>query len=149
MLQRLARTCFRRRWLVIGAWVVVLFVLNMLANGIIGSNFRTDFKLPDTESRTVFEMLQKANPDRSGTTAQIVFQDNAGVAEPQVQQAMQGLFQKVDQLGGVEVNSPYDQQGGAQQVSRDGTIAFAQLNVSDRSQDEYTSLATEIRDLGD
>ena len=75
MLQRLARTCFRRRWIVLGVWVAVLIGLNVLANGVIGSNFRTDFKLPATESRTVFEMLQKANPDRSGATSQIVFQD--------------------------------------------------------------------------
>ena len=88
MLQRLASTCFRRRWIVLGVWVVVLFGLNVLANGVIGSNFRTDFKLPDTESRTVFQLLEKANPDRSGTTSQIVFQDASGVNTPEVQQAM-------------------------------------------------------------
>ena len=152
MLQRLARTCFRRRWVVLGVWVAILFVLNMLANGVIGSNFRTDFKLPDTESRTVFQLLEKANPDRSGTTSQIVFQDAAGVTTPEVQQAMQGLFDKVDQLKGVEVVSPYAEQAGgprSRQITDDGTIAFAELNVSDRSQSQYTSLAKHIRDLGD
>ncbi|HEX6786686.1 MAG TPA: MMPL family transporter [Acidimicrobiales bacterium] len=154
MLQRLARTCFRRRWIVLGVWVVVLFGLNVLANGVIGSNFRTDFKLPDTESRTVFQLLEKANPDRSGTTSQIVFQDASGVNTPEVQQAMDGLFQKVDQLKGVQVVSPFAQQAGGpqaggQQINGDGTIAFAELNVSDRSQSQYTSLANRIRDLGD
>ena len=62
MLQRLARTCFRRRWLVLGVWIAVLVGLNVLANGVIGSNFRTDFKLPATESRTVFEMLAEGQP---------------------------------------------------------------------------------------
>ncbi len=134
MLQRLARTCFRRRWLVLGVWVAVLIGLNVLANGVIGSNFRTDFKLPATESRTVFEMLQKANPDRSGATSQIVFQDTSGVNTPEVQQAMDGLFQQVDQLQGVEVTSPFDPATDGRQISQDGTIAFAQLNVSDRNQ---------------
>ena len=149
MLQRLARNCFRRRWLVLGVWVAVLIGLNVLANGVIGSNFRTDFKLPATESRTVFEMLQKANPDRSGATSQIVFEDPSGVNTPQVQQAMDGLFQQVDQLQGVEVTSPFDPATDGRQISQDGTIAFAQLNVSDRNQSEYQSLATQIRDLGD
>jgi RND superfamily putative drug exporter len=149
MLQRLARTCFRRRWIVLGVWIAVLIGLNVLANGVIGSNFRTDFKLPATESRTVFEMLQKANPDRSGATSQIVFQDTSGVSTPEVQRAMDGLFQQVDQLQGVEVTSPFDPATDGRQISQDGTIAFAQLNVSDRNQSQYQSLATQIRDLGD
>jgi RND superfamily putative drug exporter len=149
MLQRLARTCFRRRWLVLGIWIAVLLGLNILANGVVGSNFRTDFKLPDTESRTVFELLEKANPDRSGAAAQIVFQDAGGVDQPDVQQAMDGLFAEVEQLPGVAVVSPYAPESGGRQISQDGTIAFAQLNVSDRSQEEYTSLANDIRDQGD
>ena len=128
MLQRLARTCFRRRWLVLGVWVAVLIGLNVLANGVIGSNFRTDFKLPATESRTVFEMLQKANPDRSGATSQIVFQDTSGVNTPEVQQAMDGLFQQVDQLQGVEVTSPFDPADGrpADQPGRHHRLRAAQ-----------------------
>jgi putative drug exporter of the RND superfamily len=148
MLQRLARTCFRRRWLVLGVWVAVLLGLNILANGVFGSAFRTDFKLPDTESRTVYELLAKASPDRSGTTAQIVFQDAGGVAQPTVQQPMEALFAKVDQIPGVEVTSPFAPDAGGRQISKDGTIGFAELNVSDRSQAAYTDLATQIEDLG-
>jgi putative drug exporter of the RND superfamily len=148
MLQRLARTCFRRRWMVLGVWVAVLLGLNILANGVFGSAFRTDFKLPDTESRTVYELLAKANPERSGSTAQIVFKDDGGVAQPTVQQPMEALFAQVDEIPGVDVVSPYAPEADRRQISQDGTIAFAQLDISDRDQAAYTDLATEIKDLG-
>src|SRR4051794_34894842 len=110
MLQRLARACFRRRWMVLGLWVAVLVILSVLANGVLGSAFRTDFKLPATESRTVFEMLAKANPERSGATGQIVFKDARGVKQAAVQQPMEKLFKEVDALAGVNVVSPYSAQ---------------------------------------
>ena len=149
MLQRLARFCFRRRWAVLGAWIVVLVALSVLANGVIGSAFRTDFKLPATESRDVFDLLAKASPEQSGATAQIVFKDDAGVKQAAVQQPMEALFQKVDALPGVEVISPFSAQSGGRQINQDGTIAFAQLNISDRSQAAYTDLADKIEALGE
>ncbi len=148
MLERLARTCFRRRWTVLGLWVAVLLGLNILANGVIGSAFRTDFKLPATESRTVFELLAKANPERSGATAQIVFKHAAGVKQPSVQEPMENLFKQIDALPGVDVVSPYSPDSAGRQINKDGNIAFAQLDISDRSQSGYTDLATTIKDLG-
>ena len=53
MLDRIARFCVRRRGLVLIAWVAVLIVLNVVANGIVGSNYRADMKLPNSESRDV------------------------------------------------------------------------------------------------
>ena len=47
MLDRIARFCVRRRGLVLIAWVAVLIVLNVVANGIVGSNYRADMKLPE------------------------------------------------------------------------------------------------------
>ena len=134
MLQRLARNCFRRRWFVLGVWVAVLIGLNVLANGVIGSNFRTDFKLPATESRTVFEMLQKANPDRSGATSQIVFEDTSGVNTPEVQKAMGGLFQQVDELQGVEVTSPFDPATSGRQISHEATGHRGDVGVAEFGQ---------------
>lgn len=49
MFQRLARTCYQRRWLVLVGWVVLLVALGAL-QGPLGGEFRTDFSLPGTES---------------------------------------------------------------------------------------------------
>ena len=46
----------------------------------------------------------------------------------------------------MSVTSPYD---NPQQVSDDGTIAFAQLDVSDRNFEEATELGTAIEDFGE
>jgi RND superfamily putative drug exporter len=148
MLERLARTCFRRRWMVVGIWVAVLIGLNVLANGVFGSAFRTDFKLPATESRDVFDLLAKVSPERSGATGQIVFKDAAGVKQAAVRQPMEALFKEVDALPGVNVVSPYSSLADGRQMSKDGTIAFAQLDVSDRSQAAYTDFANQVEDLG-
>ena len=147
MLDRIARFCVRRRGLVLIAWVAVLVVLNVVANGIVGSNYRADMKLPDSESRDVQRQLEAANPDRAGFNAQIVFEAEQGVDDPQVQAAMEGLFAKVDQLDGVSVTSPYDPQGAAQ-VSKTKPIAFAELQVRDREYQEVVDLGTKIEDLG-
>ena len=82
MLDRLARFCVRRRGLVLIAWVGVLIVVNVVANGIVGSNYRADMKLPDSESRDVQRQLEAANPDRAGFNAQIVFEADAGRRRP-------------------------------------------------------------------
>ena len=46
----------------------------------------------------------------------------------------------------MQVTSPYD---NPQQISQDGTIAFAQLDVTDRPFQEVTDLGTTIEDFGE
>ena len=91
-------------------------------------------------------LLEASNPNKAGFTAQIVAQAPGGIADPEVTAQLQALFSAVDELDGVDVTSPYD---NPQQVSQDGTIAFAQLDISDRSQTEAQDLAEEIQDLGE
>ncbi len=147
MLDRIARFCVRRRGLVLIAWVAVLIVFSVVANGIVGSNYRADMKLPNSESRDVQRQLEAANPDRAGFNAQIVFEAKQGVDDPQVKAAMEGLFAEVGQLDGVSVTSPYDPQGAAQ-VSKTKPIVFAELQVRDREYQEVVDLGTRIEDLG-
>ena len=66
---------------------------------------------------------------------------------PQVQQAMEGLFAEVEQkIPDVEVASPYAAEG-ARQISRNGKIAYAQINFADRSGEEFTADGKEIKQL--
>ncbi len=144
VLARVARFCVRRKWIVVFAiWVPVLLVVNILA-GAAGSAFSTDFTPPESESADVIDQIQAVSPERAGFTGQVVFAAPQGVDDPEVVDAMNGLFAKIDQLEGIEVISPYESRG---QVSADGTIAFAQLNITDRNQTEFLDLADKIKAL--
>ena len=122
-LEKIARACVRHRWIVIGAWVAALVIINTIA-GAVGPDYRTDFTLPASETKQVQELLAANSPDRAGFTGQIVFRAPQGVDDPDVQAVMNELFDYVAGLGDITVTSPYD---SPQQISKDGTIAFAQL----------------------
>ena len=113
MLGRLALFCYRRRRFVLIAWVVIFVGLGA-ASGIAGSNFRTDFRLPNTESRTGFDLLAKGN-DEQGFPGQIVFRTDAGVNDPAVQGPMTEFFTEIStfQRNGhqIRVVSPYELAG--------------------------------------
>src|SRR5689334_15303590 len=128
MLERLARTCYRRRGRVLIAWIIVLVVVNVVANGIIKADYRADMNLPNSESKDVLDELKAANPNRAGFDGQIVFEADQGIDDPAVRSAMEGLFAQVDEIPGVDVTSPYDQPS---QVSDRAPIAFASLAISD------------------
>jgi RND superfamily putative drug exporter len=147
MLDRIARFCVRRRGLVLIAWIGVLVAVNAIAGGL-GSNYRADMTLPDSQSKQVQDQLAAASPNRAGATAQIVFEARQGVNDPAVRSAMQGLFDKVDQLDGIDVTSPYSPEG-AKQISDRKPIAFAELQVADLEYQEMLDLGTRVHDLGD
>ena len=144
MLERLARFCFRRRGRVLAAWIVALVVLQGAA-GAIGPDWRADQSLPDSESQEVQDLLETANPAQAGFTGQIVFEADQGIDDPDVQAAMEDLFADVEALDpGVEVKSPYSPEG-AEQVSQVAPIAFAEVNVSDRTTRRWSRSATTSR----
>ena len=145
MLASLARACVRHRWIVIGAWVALLVVISGISNAV-GPDYRTDFVLPDSESKEVQELMEANNPERAGFSSQIVIQADQGVEDPQVQERLEALMAFAAEQEGVQVTSPYD---SPQQISQDGTIAFAQLDVTDRPFQEVTDLGTTIEDFGE
>jgi RND superfamily putative drug exporter len=146
MMVRLARFCVRRKWFVVfGIWVPVLLVVNVFA-GIAGSAFSTEFTPPDSESADVIDQIQAVSPERAGFTGQVVFRAEQGVDDPAIVAAMTGLFAQIDTLDGIEVVSPYDTPG---QIDVSGTIAFAQLNITERDQTDFIALADEVKALDD
>jgi putative drug exporter of the RND superfamily len=148
MLDRLARFCTRRRGIVLAAWIVVLVVVSVIANGIVGADYRADMSLPDSESREVQDQLEASSPNQAGFTAQIVFEAEQGVDDPDVRSAMEDLFARVEELDGIDVTSPYTPEG-ANQISTTAPIAFAELQVADQEYQELIDLGTEVEALGD
>jgi putative drug exporter of the RND superfamily len=145
MFASLARACLRHRWIVIGAWLALLVGINAVA-GAVGADWRTSFVLPDSESKDVQQLLESNDPNRAGFTGQIVVKADQGVTDPEVESTFNKIIGFAGQQQGVSVTSPYD---APQQVSDDGTIAFAQLDISDRGFQEITDLGTKIEDFGD
>jgi RND superfamily putative drug exporter len=136
--------------LVLLTWVVIFVGLGA-AEGGFGANFRTDFRLPNTESRSGFDLLAKGN-DEQGFPGQIVFRSDAGVTDPAVQSAMTKFFAGIKgfQRSGHEIRviSPYDP-AGAHQVSSSGAeagkLAYAQIDFPrELSQGEIQSIANDI-----
>jgi RND superfamily putative drug exporter len=148
MLQRLSRTMYRRRRWVLGGWIVLLIATFALSSALNGA-FKTEFKLPGTESQAAFDLLEKSSFRNRQVQAQIVFAATQGVQDAQVRKAMEGLFQEVeDKIPDVEVASPYDTEG-ARQVSRNGKIAYAQLNFADRSGEQFTDDGKQIKSFAE
>ena len=62
---------------------------------------------------------------------------------------MEEFFAEVENgVEGVTVVSPYTE-AGARQVAQDGTIAYAEVNFTDRPSSDYPTAATKILDLKD
>ena len=81
-MQRLARSCYRHRRIVLGGWVVLLVGLMVLASTA-GGVFKVDFSLPGSESERAFDILEERGfGDRTGEQGQIVFSDATGGRRP-------------------------------------------------------------------
>ena len=148
MLARLARWSFRRRRVMVFAiWVPLLIGLSVVS-GAMGSDYRTSFTLPDSESKMVQEALQGiGNGEQAGMVAQIVFTAPQGTTDPAIVDAMNGLFDQVGQIPGVTVTSPYTPEG-ARFNSATEPISFAQLSVTERDQQQMLKLGNEIKEMG-
>jgi RND superfamily putative drug exporter len=149
MLQRLARSCYRKRRFVLVGWIVLLIGLFVLS-AVAGGATRTEFSLPGSESQDAFDLLSEQGfATRAGVPAQIVFTAPQGVDDPAIRQAMSDLFAEVEAtVDAADVVSPFEPEG-ARQISADGTIAYAEVNLADRSQEEYRAAGDQIVELRD
>ena len=150
MLQRLARTMYRRRRRVVVAWIGLLLGLVAL-NASAGGEFLDEFSLPGSESQQATDLLASHGfQTRAGASGQIVFQAGHGVDDPAVEQAMNRLFAKFEaEIPNSQVVSPYTPEGSRQISTRDPTIAYAQVNLGDRDQTAYQQAGQTARDLVD
>src|SRR5436190_8982578 len=150
-MRRLARFCYRHRRLVLGTWVLVLAGLLVLAN-LFGGVFKVDFALPGSESQRAIDILE-ANGfgSRAGEQAQVVFEAQQGVDDPQVQQAIEQFLAEIPTVvDDVTIVSPYSEEGARQIASQGdaaGKVAYAELNFADRESSDYADDAKAIDDL--
>ncbi len=146
-MRSLAAFSYSKRWYVLGGWIVLLVLLTVISSAV-GGEYRTDFKLPGSESQAALDLLEaRGAADRTGISTQIVFRSDAGYDDPAVKARMEEFFTDVQAaVPDVSLNSPYDP-ANAFQVGQDGKIAYAELNLGDRTQEEYIDDAESIKAL--
>jgi putative drug exporter of the RND superfamily len=118
-------TTGHRKTVIIG-WILALVGIGAISTSV-GADFTEEFKLPASDSKEAFDLLENKFPAQSGDAAQIVFKSEGGVEKPAVKNTMEGVFKKIEGFPHVsEVASPYEK-GGAAAISEDGTIAYATI----------------------
>jgi putative drug exporter of the RND superfamily len=134
--ERLAAWSYRRRWLALVLWVVVLAGVTV-ASQAVGSDYHNDFSLPGTESQRALDTLRAHAPAQAGDTVQVVVQDPGGVRTPTTRARVAAMLDDLRGLPHVaDVRSPY---ADAIAVSRDGTIAYATIALDSQAQDVPTA----------
>ena len=146
-MRKLAKFCYTKRRFVVLGWVSMLVGLFILSSAI-GGDFRTDFELPGSESQEALDLLEERGAaDRTGISTQIVFSTENGFDDAAVQARMEQFFADlVAEVPDISINSPY-QPANAFQIGADRNIAYAELNLGDRSEEAYSEAADDIKAL--
>ena len=130
---RFARWCFLHRRAVLSVWLIALigfFGIGQLT----GSAYSNSNSLPGTDSAKAEQVLTTDFPARAGDSDQIVVQARQGtLRSAAAETAVTSMLARVARLPHVRsVSSPYARGG---QISRNGTIALATVNLDAQAQD--------------
>ena len=130
---RVARWTLSHRRVTVVSWLVLL-VAALGASGAVGSHYSNNNSLPGTESQRATDLLSRDFPAQAGDTDQIVLHSSSGrVTDPAVRARVAPMLAQVAHLPHVTgVVSPFGA-AGAQQISRDGKIAFATVLFDERA----------------
>ena len=142
-MRALATVCFRHRRLVLASWLIALVGVTLLSKAV-GTNYTNSFSLPNTESTRALSLLESVSPRSAGDIERIVFRTSDGtkVGDPAVEARITSMLHRVAALGNVtSVQSPYV---GPGQISRTGTIAFANVQYDIQPQNITTVQAQRL-----
>ncbi|MFC9678347.1 MMPL family transporter [Streptomyces sp. NPDC056948] len=154
-LYKLGRLSFRRRHFVALIWVALLTLAGVGAASAPAAG-NSSFSIPGTEAQKAFDLLEQRFPGVSadGATARVVFKAPSGekMTDPgnkaTVREAVKEL---ADGSEVARVTDPYQ----AKAVSKDGTIAYAQVSykvsgmeLEDSSRDALQDSAQDARKSG-
>jgi putative drug exporter of the RND superfamily len=124
LLHRLGGLAFRRRRLVLAAWLVVLVAVAFASATLKGTTTES-FSIPATESQRAIDLLDQRLPGTGGASGRIVFAAPAGKKIDADQRAAieQALATIKKSPGVVGASDPFH--GGP--LSKDGRVALAQV----------------------
>src|SRR4051812_34232456 len=146
-MKALARFSYSHRRQMLLGWLALLVVL-FAACAAGAGDYKTDFKLPGSESQAALDLLKaKGVNDRTGFSGQVVFRADKGINDPAVKSTMEKFFADLQaKVPDTTVKSPYDP-ANAYQVSKDGKIAYAEANLADRNQEGYRKAGDTVKEL--
>src|SRR6187200_3720082 len=125
-MRSLARWCFTHKFVVLGAWIAALVAIGGLSASA-GSGYTDSFSLPGTESTTALNLLTDNFNTESTDTNQVVFAAD-DVTDPAVKARIGKTLGTIAKGPHVErVDSPFARGAAARQVSKQGTVAFANV----------------------
>jgi len=135
-MKSLARFAVRRRWIVLALWLVLAVGINAAASAA-GNAYSNSFQLPKTNSAYALQLLQSVKKAGvGGDQDQIVFQVSSGTVA-QRESTIQPVLDKINQLPGVKVISPFCPTGATRatcpaiiQTSPNGQIAYAVVDFA-------------------
>ncbi|GAA2219704.1 MMPL family transporter [Streptomyces indiaensis] len=154
-LYRLGRLSFRRRHVVALIWVALLTLAGVGAASAPAAG-NSSFSIPGTEAQKAFDLLEQRFPGTSadGATARVVFKapDGQKMTDPGNKATVQDTVKDLsDGSEVVRVTDPYR----AKAVSKDGTIAYAQVSykvsgmeLDDAAKDALEDSARDAREAG-
>ncbi len=147
-LHRLGLLAARRKWVVLGGWVVLLVVLVAVSQSL-GSNTSNNLSLPGTDSQAASDLLASRFPPQQNGSNPLVFHARTGnVTDADSKQAIQATVTRLKKLPHVVAAvDPFSQRGAAQ-ISKDKQTAFIPV-LLDVSGDELTQeIAESVLDAG-
>ena len=113
MFGRLGAWCCRRRWIVLAAWLVVLVAGGALT-GALGSNFKSEFNLPNVESKHGMDLLASDfGGIGAGSSGSIVFRTDGQFSDAQ-RAELQAFLDDVADVDDTTVRSPFGPTGAPQ-----------------------------------
>ncbi|MEU6037926.1 MMPL family transporter [Actinomadura sp. NPDC047616] len=129
---RLAAWSYRRRWIALGLWALVLVAVTVAARAV-GTDYRNDFTLPGTQSQRAGDLLTEHGAAQAGDSLQIVVKAPGGLRAPDTERRVRDVVGRVGGLPGVAaVRAPYDDRAA---ISRDGTIGYATVTLTGKAEE--------------
>jgi RND superfamily putative drug exporter len=147
MLERVAHFSYRRRRAVLASWVVLLVGVSILA-GSFGGKTSMQFKLPSSDSQKAFDLLKAAGTGAQNEAGKIVFAAK-DLNDPAVVAQANELIAAVSKVKHVaRIASPFDPSNpvAARQISKDHTVAFANLTFDAQFQDLPKTIGDKVQD---
>jgi RND superfamily putative drug exporter len=138
-LAALAGTAYTHRKATLAAWVGALVVAIALA-GAIGGEFAVDYSTPGSQSRAAAQVLKSDFAGRSPETVDVVWQTQGADAGK-----VDAFLAKAATLKGI-ADAP---KAADAQVSPDGQIAVARLQLSERAPNVPKATGKELLDMRD
>jgi len=148
MLERLARFSYTRRRRVLVAWILVLVGVSILG-GAFGGKTSMSFKLPSSDSQKAFDLLAADHTGAQNEADKVVFAAK-NVTDPTVQAHETALLDRIAKASHVaSVQSPFDpaNRSAATQISKDKTVAFANVVFDKQFQDLPLTVGDKIEAL--